>query len=79
MIKDAFARAGFDLYVHELIESTVAPNWTEYVKKIEQRADSVLVQLSHEEFESGLASMRAHASDGPVVEPIDFFAFARRP
>jgi ubiquinone/menaquinone biosynthesis C-methylase UbiE len=76
-IKDVFARAGLDLCAHEIVESTVAPSWLEYVKKIELRADSVIVQLSQEEFESGLASMRAHASEGPVVEPIDFFAFVR--
>jgi ubiquinone/menaquinone biosynthesis C-methylase UbiE len=77
-IKDVFARAGFALCAHEIIESTVATTWTEYVKKIEARADSVLVQLSPEEFESGLTSMRAHVSDDPVVESIDFFAFAKR-
>jgi hypothetical protein len=43
------------------------------------RADSILVQLSEEEFERGLVAMGRYAATfaekTPVVEPVDFFVF----
>jgi ubiquinone/menaquinone biosynthesis C-methylase UbiE len=75
-----FARAGFQLIRHELVPSEAAESWHAYAEKIAYRADSILVQLSNQEFEEGLAALREHAKTAPlhepVTEPVDFFVFS---
>jgi ubiquinone/menaquinone biosynthesis C-methylase UbiE len=80
-LRRTFADAGFECVQHQLISSEVAKNWSVYAEKIAHRADSVLAQLSDEEFADGLAALRGHARTAPaaerVIEPIDFFVFRR--
>jgi ubiquinone/menaquinone biosynthesis C-methylase UbiE len=78
-IKGVFAGAGLRCLEHELVQGAAADNWLEYSEKISYRADSVLAQLSDDEFSAGLENLRGYAQerneDGPVVELIDFFVF----
>ena len=79
VIETIFASAGFQAVYHELIRSEAAGSWGAYAEKLAFRADSILVQLSDEEFEAGLAALREHATaappDDPVTELVDFFVF----
>lgn len=78
-IEEIFTNAGFIRTIHKLVESRVAANWREYVAKLGYRADSILVQLSDEEFAQGMAALHRHAAtrppDEPVIERVDFFGF----
>jgi SAM-dependent methyltransferase len=78
-IETVFASAGFQSVCHELVRSEAARSWGAYADKLAFRADSILVQLSDREFETGLAALREHAatapSDDPVIEVVDFFVF----
>jgi ubiquinone/menaquinone biosynthesis C-methylase UbiE len=76
-----FRAAGFEPTLHEIVMSEVGASWPDYAEKVALRADSILVQLSDEEFAAGLAALRAHAAaqpaDQPVIEPVDLLAFRR--
>jgi ubiquinone/menaquinone biosynthesis C-methylase UbiE len=78
-IEAIFIDAGFQPVGHELIRHEVAGNWKAYADRLAFRADSILVQLSEQEFEGGLAALRRHAvtapPDEPVTELVDFFVF----
>jgi ubiquinone/menaquinone biosynthesis C-methylase UbiE len=80
-VRSLFDGAGFQLAVSDLVRQTIAPNWTAYLEKLATRSDSVLAQLSRQEFEAGLAAVRRHAATArtePIVEPIDLFVFHQR-
>ena len=78
-IELAFAHAKLGCDHHELVTSEVASSWEEYAIKLSHRADSVLAQLTDEEFEVGLESARRYASGqaqaNRVIELVDFFVF----
>lgn len=77
-VRDTFEEAGFDLVALDLISQTIAPNWDAYANKLTANADSVLARLTAEDFESGIAAVRRHASiahDEAISEPIDLFVF----
>jgi SAM-dependent methyltransferase len=78
-IETIFASAGFQSICHQLIRSEVAGSWDAYADKLAFRADSILAQLSDQEFEAGLAALRKHAATAPLDEPVselvDFFVF----
>jgi SAM-dependent methyltransferase len=78
-IRSIFGRAGFQLLRHELVRSEAAANWDIYGQKIGCRAISMLAQLADDDFEEGLAALRAHAAGapttGPVIELMDFYVF----
>ena len=78
-IEAIFIAAGFQLVGHELIRHEVAGNWKAYADRLAFRADSILVQLSDQEFEEGLAALHRHAvtapPDEPVTELVDFLVF----
>ena len=78
-IEAIFNDAGLRLVGHELVRHEVAENWKTYADKLAFRADSILVQLSDQEFEKGLAAARRYATAAPPVEPVselvDFFVF----
>ena len=71
-----FSAAGFAFLRHEVVDSVVAQDWTGFAERIAYRANSILQQLSDEEFRAGLESLRAYAeaqtASQPVVEPVDF-------
>ena len=54
----------------QLIRHEVAGNWKAYADRLAFRADSILVQLSDQEFEEGLAALRRHAVTAPPDEPV---------
>ncbi|HEX5128584.1 MAG TPA: methyltransferase domain-containing protein [Usitatibacter sp.] len=68
--------AGLMPVLHEVMPHEMARSWAEYCDKIAARAYSLLAMIMDAEFEAGLAAMRgARGRPGPIVEPIDFFAF----
>ena len=75
----SFQDAGFRLRAHELVDSVTAQNWREYAQKLAYRADSILTQLSDDEFSRGMEQLNEHAEKAdatvPVIETVDFFAF----
>ena len=76
-LRAIFAAAGLRMIASEIIRQTIAPDWSVYAGKLAAGGDSVLAQLSQQDFDDGLAAVRRHAAttDGrrPVVEPIDLF------
>ena len=78
-IEAIFNDAGLRLVGHELVRHEVAENWKTYADKLAFRTDSILVQLSDQEFEQGLAAARQYAAAAPpaesVSELVDFFVF----
>jgi ubiquinone/menaquinone biosynthesis C-methylase UbiE len=78
-IESIFLGAGCQRVCHELVCSELAPDRNTYAEKLAHRADSVLAQLSDDEFEEGLAALRRYAAtapaSAPVTEPVDFFVF----
>jgi ubiquinone/menaquinone biosynthesis C-methylase UbiE len=77
-MREVFETAGFHLVSSEIVMQTIAPTWGAYAEKLSAGADSVLIRLSRQELESGLAELRSHSvevDDQNVVEPIDFFVF----
>ena len=77
-IQDVFVAAGFRLVTLEVITQTIAPNHMEYADKLATGADSVLAQLTQDEFQAGIEAVRAYASlvnNEAITEPIDLFVF----
>jgi ubiquinone/menaquinone biosynthesis C-methylase UbiE len=77
-IRDVFVDAGFRVLTSEVITQTIAPNHMVYADKLATGADSVLAQLSHDEFQAGIDAVREYAmrvNDQEVTEPIDLFVF----
>lgn len=77
----AFTQSGFDLSVHETVAHKMADNVAELAEKASFRADSTLIRLSDNDFERGLANMRAAASahNEPAMIDIDLFVFVKSP
>lgn len=81
-IRAPFEAAGFAAPTLDVVIQEIAPDLLVYSDRIAVGADSVLASLTSEEFEAGLAALRAHAavaSPGPVTEPIDLFVFSKTP
>ena len=79
-IEAIFRDAGFELARHELVRHEVASNWRIYADKIAAGADSILAQLSEDEFREGIHLLRQHAASAGnalVIEVVDLFAFRR--
>lgn len=77
-IQDVFVAAGFRLVTLEVITQTIAPNHLVFADKLATGSDSVLAQLSQDEFQAGIEAVRAHASrvnNEAITEPIDLFVF----
>jgi SAM-dependent methyltransferase len=75
---EPFEAAGFRLRASEVVKQTIAPNWSVYADKLSARGDSIIVALSEQELESGLALLRRHGLEAvsqTVAEPIDLFVF----
>lgn len=81
-VEHIFARGGFNLLEHHVIENHVAPDLRAFADKIADRPYSTLVRLTDEEFENGLDRLRKHAArtkaSEPITEPIDYFVFESR-
>jgi ubiquinone/menaquinone biosynthesis C-methylase UbiE len=77
-VQDVFVAAGFRLVKLEVITQTIAPNHAVYADKLAAGSDSVLAQLSQDEFHRGILAVRDYASrvnNEPITEPIDLFVF----
>ena len=78
-IREVFESAGFSFVTADIVTQQIAPDLASYVEKVAVGADSVLAQLSREDFQAGLKAMRtfaASAGDEPVCEPIDILVFS---
>lgn len=71
----------FKFVSHAVVESPVSTDWVEYADKTSHRADSILTQISDDEFKNGLRMLqdyaRASEGNGPVIEPIDILVFEK--
>lgn len=80
-VRRTFVNAGFELRTHEVVMSKTATSWQEYAERVALKADSILIQLTEDEFAEGLAALRTHAAQqsasAAVIEPVDLFAFQR--
>lgn len=80
-IRELFWNAGFRLVDQQTIVQQTTSGFGPYADKLEALGDSILVQISSEELERGIASMRAlagTADDRPIEEPVDILVFAPR-
>lgn len=81
-VTTSFAAAGFAPVVHRVVTQVIAPDWAGFVHKSSLRADSFLARLSEEDFDSGMAELRARAEETnpghPVTEEIDWFVFSKQ-
>lgn len=78
-VRATFAAAGLEVVDWKLVTQTIAPDWTTYAEKLAAGGDSILVRLSREDFEAGLAAIRRYgvAEGGePVMEHIDLFVLS---
>ncbi|HET6854757.1 MAG TPA: methyltransferase domain-containing protein [Pyrinomonadaceae bacterium] len=77
-VREVFESAGFRTVSCDVVIQQIAPDYATYVEKLAAGADSVLAQLSPNDFRAGIEAMRTHAActgDKPVSEPIDVFVF----
>jgi ubiquinone/menaquinone biosynthesis C-methylase UbiE len=74
-----FEAACFRILFSGNVTQQIASDYREYADKLALRADSILVSLDDEEFNEGVRSIRAKQPSGPIVEPIDFVVFGKRP
>jgi ubiquinone/menaquinone biosynthesis C-methylase UbiE len=75
-MREAFEGAGFRTVAVELVTQEIAPDYQAYAEKLSSGADSVLAQLSPDEFHEGLKAMRACKADvQAITEPIDLLVF----
>lgn len=72
-----FQEAGFSVIGEDVVVQEIAPNYVGYAEKIAAGADSVLAQLTQNDFDRGMTALRSFArtNHGPVVEPIDVLVF----
>jgi ubiquinone/menaquinone biosynthesis C-methylase UbiE len=80
-IRATLGGTGLTPAVHEVITQVIAPDWPSFVEKSATRADSFLARISDQDFERGMAALRAHRAvmdaGEPVTEEIDWFVFAK--
>ena len=76
-IRELFEDAGFTTFAEDVIVQEIAPNYVVYAEKLAANADSVLAQLTPQDFDAGLTLLRSYArtNNRPVTEPIDVLVF----
>jgi ubiquinone/menaquinone biosynthesis C-methylase UbiE len=77
-IQEVIEAAGLRTLDVGVFTQQIAPDYATYADKLSAGADSILAELSPEEFEQGLNALRDHAArtePTPVNEPIDYFVF----
>ena len=73
-VLDAFSAAGFEHMETRRVHEIAAPQISEYVRRVETRADSSLALISDAEFQQGLGRLRSIAKEwtgGPVRTGLD--------
>jgi SAM-dependent methyltransferase len=82
LIKSVFEGAGFNAIGHESVTHQGSPTWRDFADMIAMRAYSILTRLTDDDFQAGVAALRAHAEQAdpeePVTELVDFFVFQRQ-
>jgi ubiquinone/menaquinone biosynthesis C-methylase UbiE len=80
-IEAVFAAGGFTPVVHRVVTQVTAVDWPSFVEKSALRANSFLARLSDDDFQRGIAALRAPGEainqDDAVTEEIDWFMFTR--
>ena len=76
--REVFEAASFQTLFSSVVTQQIAADYSAYADKLSVRADSILISLDDEEFESGMKAVRAEKAAGPIVEPIDFVVFEKR-
>jgi ubiquinone/menaquinone biosynthesis C-methylase UbiE len=74
---ETFKATSFEIVFCGDVVQQIASDYREYAEKLALRADSILVSLEDEEFEAGIAAIRAEKANGPIMEPIDFVVFEK--
>ena len=77
-IREVFETAGFRTVDAAALNNQLAPTYADYADKIAAGGDSILAELSAEDFTRGLSALRRHAArvdPQPVRQPIDYFVF----
>jgi ubiquinone/menaquinone biosynthesis C-methylase UbiE len=74
---EVFEATSFRIVFSGEVVQQVAPDFGVYADKLATKADSILVALKDQDFDEGLARVRAVTEPGPVVEPIDFVVFEK--
>ena len=69
-IRRIFEAENFATGGHRIINLVVAPNWSSFIYKSSLRADSLLARLPNEDFERGLAKLRAHSPQFNAADPV---------
>ena len=73
--------AGFKSVTHKAVTHLMSPDWRSFADKMALRADSFLARLPDDDFETGMAALRAYAEQeapgGAVTQEVDFFVFQR--
>jgi hypothetical protein len=63
------------------VTQVTAPDWPSFIDKSALRADSFLARLSDDDFQQGMAALRAPGDainqDNAVTEEIGWFVFVR--
>lgn len=72
-----FQEASFRMVFSGVLTQEVASDFVAYADKLSLRADSILVTLDDDEFDSGINALRREKRCGPVTEPIDFVVFEK--
>jgi ubiquinone/menaquinone biosynthesis C-methylase UbiE len=80
-IGSVFAAGGFRTVAHQVVTQVTAPDWPSFIDKSALRADSFLARLSDDDFQQGMAALRAPGDainqDNAVTEEIGWFVFVR--
>jgi SAM-dependent methyltransferase len=76
-----FESAGFTTLFSEIVIQQIAADYLAYAEKLSARADSILIDLDDDHFESGLTALReaARMPHQSVTEPIDVLVFGKNP
>src|SRR5216683_4382245 len=62
-INSVFAAAGFAATHHRIVSQLVAADWPSFVENSALRGDSFLARLPGDEFDRGMAALRAHGRE----------------
>ena len=80
--RGVFERAGFEMLSREVVTQEFAPSFRAYYERMAQRALSTFELISDEDFETGLAAMKAVADSerepAPVLEHVDLVVFGKQ-
>jgi hypothetical protein len=72
-----FEAASLQLLFSGVVTQQIASDYSDYADKLSAKADSILAQLTGEEFDAGIQALRSDPPPGPVFEPIDLLVFEK--